>query len=67
MSNFFQESLIERGLEEYRLIERIDIDKISFGMVAHNSNDSKMFRYFFENNDDNRELMANIAMADHQV
>ena len=67
MSNFFQESLVERGLEEFRLIERIDIDKISYGMVAHNPEESKMFRHFFENNDDNRELMASIAMADHQV
>jgi len=66
MTNFFQEQLSEVGLGDYRLLERISIDGISFGMVTFNQSDALMFRSFFRANDDNRNLMAYMAMSEHQ-
>ena len=67
MSNFYQEKLSELGLSEFRILERIQIDDISFGMVSLDHDVSQMFRAFYESNDDNRNLMANMAMKEHQV
>lgn len=66
-ANFFMEDLKRYGLHDLTLHHRATLQGMSFGMVAMNPEDKIMLQSFFKNNDDNRELMAQNVLRDHDV
>lgn len=66
-ANFYMEYLKEHGMKDISLYHRVKISGCSYGIMSYNTTKTKLFRSFFESNDDQRDVMASIAMAEHKV
>ncbi|XP_057292670.1 uncharacterized protein LOC130621403 [Hydractinia symbiolongicarpus] len=65
IANFFVDDLISDGLHDLSLYNRVTMTGSSYGMLSFNNNFTQLFKTFFESNDDQRDIMLNTAMKDH--
>jgi len=67
IANFYMEHMVSDGGAKLSLYKRMEMKGSSYGAMAYEQNVTTFLNSFFQSNDDQRNVMAMLAMKGHGV
>ena len=68
IANYYSEHDNELSIEvDLQLYERVLVSGSAYGMVSYDEDFTKLFKSFFQSNDDQKDSMAMMGMGEHMV